>query len=213
MRTVVVDAYDSFVHIIYQYLLELGTGPEVVRSDETSPDRIAAQRPDLVVLGPGPGHPAESGHVEIVRHLQGSVPLFGVCLGHQAIGMAYGASVTTASHLMHGKTSRIVHDGRGALSRQPRPFDATRYHSLIVAESTVPDVLEVTARAADDGYVMGLRHRSLPIESVQFHPESVCTERGLDIFRAFVGEHVPAVRRTEGGHGAHGADGRDVAPA
>lgn len=186
MKALVVDAYDSFVHIIFQYLLELDAGPVVVRSDATDPERVLAERPDLVVLGPGPGHPSVSGHVEIVQQLQGQVPLLGVCLGHQAIGMAYGATVSPAQHLMHGKTSRIVHDGEGALALQEPGFLGTRYHSLIVEEPTVPDELVVSARSEDDGYVMGLRHRTHAIESVQFHPESITTDSGLNVFRSFI---------------------------
>ncbi|GAC1325478.1 MAG: aminodeoxychorismate/anthranilate synthase component II [Mycobacteriales bacterium] len=189
MRTLIVDAYDSFVHIIYQYMLELDAGPVVVRSDATSPALIGAEQPDLVVLGPGPGHPADSGHVEIVRELQGRLPILGICLGHQAIGLAYGATVHPAKHLMHGKTSRIHHDGQGAMRAQSQSFLATRYHSLIVAEDSVPAELLITARSEDDGYVMGLRHVALPIESVQFHPESITTESGLDILRSFIDEH------------------------
>jgi anthranilate synthase/aminodeoxychorismate synthase-like glutamine amidotransferase len=189
MKTIVVDAYDSFVYIIYQYLLELDADPVVVRSGATSPELIAEERPDFVLLGPGPGHPGDSGHVEIVRELQRRVPILGVCLGHQAIGMAYGGTVSAAKHLMHGKSSLIDHDGRGAMSKQESPFLATRYHSLIVEEDSVPVELEITARSLDDGYVMGLRHTSLPIESVQFHPESVTTDSGLNIFRSFIDEY------------------------
>jgi anthranilate synthase component 2 len=197
VKTVVVDAYDSFVYIIFQYLRGLGTGPEVVRSDRTGPAQIAAQAPDLLVLGPGPGHPLESGHVELVKAFAGRIPIFGVCLGHQAIGAAFGGVVRPAKHLMHGKTSRIVHDGRGCFAAQPQLFAATRYHSLIVDEDTVPDELEVSARAEDDGYVMGLRHRTLPIESVQFHPESICTTSGRNVFRSFVDRHLPGQREQQ----------------
>jgi anthranilate synthase component 2 len=189
VKTVIVDAYDSFSHIIYQYLLELGANPVVIRSREASPASIRAVGPRFLLLGPGPGHPRESGHVELVREFQGEMPIFGVCLGHQAIGMAYGGVVSPAKHLMHGKTSRIIHDGLGAMSCYSSPFVATRYHSLIVEEPSVPSVLEVTSRSEDDGYIMGLRHRSLPIESVQFHPESIMTERGIDILRSFMKAH------------------------
>ncbi len=189
MKTVIVDAYDSFSHIIYQYLMELGANPVVVRSKEASVDFIRETDPQLLLLGPGPGHPRESGHVELVQALQGRMPIFGVCLGHQAIGMAYGATVSPAKHLMHGKTSRILHDGMGALGCYGESFTATRYHSLIVEESSVPPALEVSARSEDDGYIMGLRHRTLPIESVQFHPESIMTERGINILRSFMTTH------------------------
>jgi anthranilate synthase component II len=178
-KVLLVDAFDSFVYIVRQYLLTAGADPVVVRSDELRPKDITALRPDLIVLGPGPGHPADSGHVQIVRGFGDRVPIFGVCLGQQAIGLAYGARVRPASHLMHGRTSDIHHDGRGVFTGAPSPLRATRYHSLIVVADTVPDCLQVTASAADDGYVMGLRHRRLPIESVQFHPESICTDNGL----------------------------------
>lgn len=186
MKTVVVDAYDSFVHIIDQYLRSLRANPVVIRSDAATVERVRAEAPDLLVLGPGPGHPVDSGHVELVRAFAIRVPIFGVCLGHQALGVAYGARVSPAQHLMHGKTSRIEHDGQGAFAQQPQRFLATRYHSLVVEEATVPAELEVTARSCDDGYVMGLRHRELPLESVQFHPESITTELGLEIFRSFL---------------------------
>lgn len=191
MRTLIVDAYDSFVYTIYQYFLELDAGPEVVRSGRVNPALVLDDPPDLVVLGPGPGHPVESGHVELVRLLQGRVPLLGVCLGHQAIGVAFGGTVGRARRLVHGKTSVIDHDGRGLFTGYRSTFRATRYHSLVVDEESVPDELEVTARARDDGSVMGLRHRSLPIESVQFHPESICTEGGHGIFRSFLDGLLP----------------------
>ncbi|WP_018639514.1 anthranilate synthase component II [Parafrankia elaeagni] len=189
MRSVIVDAYDSFSHIIYQYLMELGANPVVIRSGEVSSSLIRKLAPQLVLLGPGPGHPRDSGHVDLVRELQGEIPIFGVCLGHQAIAMAYGGVVSPARHLMHGKVSRIVHDGLGAMSCYTGPFTATRYHSLIVEDASVPSVLTVSARSEDDGYIMGLRHRSLPVESVQFHPESIMTEQGIRILRSFMVTH------------------------
>ncbi|MBX6385500.1 MAG: aminodeoxychorismate/anthranilate synthase component II [Microbispora sp.] len=183
MRTLVVDAFDSFVYILHQYLKSVGADPVVLRSTEVTPARVRELRPSAVLLGPGPGHPAASGHVEIVRNLAQEVPILGICLGHQAIGLAYGGHVRPASHLMHGKTSRISHDGKGLFIGMPPLFSATRYHSLIVTEDSVPDCLEISARSLDDGYVMGLRHRTLPVESVQFHPESISTEDGLQMIK------------------------------
>ncbi|MET8551168.1 anthranilate synthase component II [Micromonospora zamorensis] len=186
MRVLLVDAYDSFTHIIDQYLRTLGARTVVVRSRSRSTEQLAALRPDAVVLGPGPGHPAESGHVELVHAFAGRVPLLGVCLGHQAIGLAYGGTVAVARHLMHGKTSVVAHDGRGVFAGAPTPLTVTRYHSLIVADPA-PPALEITARSSDDGYVMGVRHLTLPVEGVQFHPESVLTEDGLRLFDNFLG--------------------------
>ncbi|MEU6040978.1 aminodeoxychorismate/anthranilate synthase component II [Actinomadura sp. NPDC047616] len=187
MRILVVDAFDSFVYILRQYLMSAGANPVMARSNELTAATIRGTAPDAILLGPGPGRPAESGHVEIVREFAGLVPILGVCLGHQAIGLAYGASVVPARHLMHGKTSRIRHDGRGLFAGVPDGFVATRYHSLVVVEDTVPECLEITARSHDDGYVMGLRHRHLPVESVQFHPESIGTEDGMRLITNFVG--------------------------
>lgn len=186
MKVVVVDAYDSFVYILRQYLMTAGTDPVMVRSGELAAGDVSRLRPDAVLLGPGPGHPARSGHVEILREIAGAVPVLGICLGHQAIGLAYGATVRPAGTPMHGKTSRIRHDGRGLFSGMPADFTATRYHSLVVVEETVPECLEVSARSADDGLVMGLRHRRLPIESLQFHPESIWTQDGLRMIGNFV---------------------------
>lgn len=185
MKVLLVDAYDSFTHIIDQYLRTLGAETIVVRSRTRTPDELAEIRPDAVILGPGPGHPADSGHVDLVRRFAGETPLLGVCLGHQAIGLAYGARVEVADHLMHGKTSTIRHDGKGVFAGLGPDPEVTRYHSLIVAGG-LPSDLEVTATSRDDGYVMGLRHRRLPIEGVQFHPESVTTEGGLRLFQNFL---------------------------
>jgi anthranilate synthase component 2 len=185
VRVLLVDAYDSFTHIIDQYLRTLGAATVVVRSRSRTHEQLVALRPDAVVLGPGPGHPADSGHVELVHTFAGRVPLLGVCLGHQAIGLAYGGTVAVARHLMHGKTSEVTHDGRGVFAGAPAPLTVTRYHSLIVADPA-PPALEVTARAADDGYVMGVRHRTLAVEGVQFHPESVMTQDGLRLFDTFL---------------------------
>jgi anthranilate synthase/aminodeoxychorismate synthase-like glutamine amidotransferase len=182
----VVDAFDSFVYIIRQYLMSAGTHPIMVRSNELRLDAVREHRPDSILLGPGPGSPDDSGHVEIVRAFAGEVPILGVCLGHQAIARAYGAAVVPAQHLMHGKTSEIRHDGRRLFHGMSDNFRATRYHSLVVVEDTVPECLEVSAWSTDDNYVMGLRHRWLPVESVQFHPESICTEDGVRLLGNFV---------------------------
>jgi anthranilate synthase component 2 len=190
LRILVIDAFDSFVYILKQYLMSANTIPLMVRSNELRRDDVRELRPDAILLGPGPGHPSVSGHVEIVREFAGQVPMLGVCLGHQAIGLAGGATVVPAQHLMHGKTSRIRHDGRGVFAGMPDGFQATRYHSLVVIEETVPDYLEISAWSEDDGYIMGLRHRWLPIESVQFHPESICTEDGMRMITNFVQAHA-----------------------
>lgn len=186
MRILVVDAFDSFVYILRQYLLSAGADPIVVRSNELTVADIRRMRPDAILLGPGPGHPTESGHVEIVKVFGDQVPIFGVCLGHQAIGIAFGGQVVPARHPVHGKTSNVRHDGTGVFAGMPDDFAATRYHSLVVVENTVPDCLQVSAWSCDDRYVMGLRHRWLPIESVQFHPESIRTDHGLRMIENFI---------------------------
>lgn len=190
MRALVVDAYDSFVHIIYQYLRTLDVDADVVRNDKVSFAAIHRDSPDFILLGPGPGHPADAGYVQLIHEFGSEIPILGICLGHQAIGLAFGGKVERASHLMHGKTSAISHDGRGCFRDQHSPLRATRYHSLIVADAGLPSSLMVTARAGDDNYIMGLRHRLAPIESVQFHPESIYTENGLALFAGFIETHV-----------------------
>ncbi|WP_030666440.1 anthranilate synthase component II [Streptomyces cellulosae] len=185
MKVLLIDAYDSFVHIIDQYLRTLGADTLVVRSLTRTPAALAGLEPDAVVLGPGPGHPADSGHVELVHEFAGRVPLLGVCLGHQAIGLAYGGRIEVAEQVMHGRTSTVRHDGAGLFQGLGHTLEATRYHSLLVAEP-LPEELITTAVAADHGYVMGLRHRTLPVEGVQFHPESVMTTGGLTMMRNFL---------------------------
>jgi para-aminobenzoate synthetase component 2 len=175
-RVLVVDNYDSFVFNLVQYLAQLGADCTVRRNDEVTPDEAAGF--DGVLLSPGPGTPERAGVcVDIVRECAGTVPLLGVCLGHQAIAVAYGGVVERAPELLHGKTSEVLHEGAGVLSGLPSPFTATRYHSLTVRPDSVPDELEVTGRT-EGGVVMGLRHRDLAVEGVQFHPESVLTEGG-----------------------------------
>ena len=196
MKALLIDAYDSFSHIIYQYLRMLDVDTDVVRSGDLSPHDALLHDSDFVLLGPGPGTPEDSGHVEMVTELAGYKPVFGVCLGLQSIATAYGAKVSPAVHQMHGKTSLIEHDGSGVFDGMPQGFTATRYHSLIVEEATVPDSLLITARSKDDGYVMALRHRTDLVEGVQFHPESILTSEGIELFRNFTREvesrRVPA---------------------
>ena len=186
MKTLLIDAEDSFVYIIAQYLRSLGGSAEVVRSDRADARSVNDASFDLVLLGPGPGTPAASGHTALLEALRPEQPVFGVCLGHQAIAEHFGATVGRASVPMHGKRSAVEHDADGAFAGIPTPMMVTRYHSLVVLEETVPDCLQVTARSTDDLAIMGLRHRTRPIEAVQFHPESIGTDHGLDILRAFV---------------------------
>ena len=186
-RVLVIDNYDSFVYNLVQYLGELGAEPIVHRHDAITIDEMDAIAPDAVLISPGPGRPSDAGcSNEAIRHFgERSVPVLGVCLGLQCIGELYGGEVVRAPHVMHGKTSEIRHDGVGVFADLPSPLTATRYHSLVVDRDSVPDVLEVTAES-DDGLVMGLRHRELPIEGVQFHPESILTEAGHDLMRNFL---------------------------
>lgn len=178
-HVVVVDNYDSFTYNLVQYLLSLGATCDVRLNDRTTSEEIEAAKPNGILLSPGPGTPDDAGvTLDVIRNLSGKVPIFGVCLGHQSIGQAYGGNVIRAPRLMHGKTSPIQHDGKGLFIGLPSPFEATRYHSLIVEESSLPAALEVSARTAE-GEIMGLRHKTLPVEGVQFHPESILTDHGL----------------------------------
>jgi anthranilate synthase/aminodeoxychorismate synthase-like glutamine amidotransferase len=182
----VIDNYDSFTYNLVQYLGELGARLEVVRNDALGVDAIAALGPERVVISPGPGTPDQAGvSLEVIRRLGATTPILGVCLGHQAIGRAFGATVARAKTQMHGKTSEIRHDGRGVFAGLPNPFVATRYHSLVVLRETVPDDLEITAWA-EDGEIMGLRHRRYPVEGVQFHPESILTVEGKHLLKNFL---------------------------
>jgi anthranilate synthase component II len=192
-RVVVIDNYDSFVYNLVQYLGELGAEPVVVRNDELDLAGIRALLPDRVLVSPGPGRPADAGiSCEVIAGLGAEgVPVLGVCLGHQCVGEVYGGAVVRAPEIMHGKTSLIHHGGAGVLAGLPDPFVATRYHSLVVDPGSIPECLEVTAHTAD-GTVMGLRHRSLPVQGVQFHPESILTRSGHDLLANFLGVPAPA---------------------
>ena len=182
----VIDNYDSFTYNLVQYLGELGQEVRVVRNDAMTVEEIAALKPERIVISPGPCTPKEAGiSVETIKRLAGSIPILGVCLGHQSIGEAFGGEVVRAERLMHGKTSMIRHDQRTVFRNLPNPFEATRYHSLIVRRESLPSCLEVSAETAE-GEIMGLRHRILPIEGVQFHPESILTRPGKDLLRNFL---------------------------
>jgi len=188
----VIDNYDSFTYNLVQYLGELGAELRVVRNDAHDVDAITRMAPERIVISPGPGNPDQAGvSLEVIRRLGPTTPLLGVCLGHQAIGQAFGATVARARVQMHGKTSLISHDGRGVFAGLANPFVATRYHSLVVVPETVPAELEITARA-EDGTVMGLRHRRFPIEGVQFHPESILTVEGKRLLANFLGARTEA---------------------
>jgi anthranilate synthase component II len=183
-----IDNYDSFTYNLVQYFGELGQEVKVVRNDEMSVEEIAALEPERIVLSPGPCTPNEAGvSLDVIRHLAGKLPILGVCLGHQAIGQAYGGHIVHAKTLMHGKVSSIHHSGKGVFAGLPSPYSATRYHSLAIERATCPAELEVTAWT-EDGEIMGVRHRSLPIEGVQFHPESILTEHGHELLRNFLSE-------------------------
>jgi anthranilate synthase/aminodeoxychorismate synthase-like glutamine amidotransferase len=183
-----IDNYDSFTYNLYQYLGELGAQTRVVRNDEISVEEALALGPARIVISPGPGTPDQAGiSVDLIRQAAGRIPLLGVCLGHQALGQAFGARIRRAPILMHGKTSEIRHDGRTIFAGLPEPFTATRYHSLVVVRDTLPDCLEVSAWT-DDGTIMALRHRQLPLEGVQFHPESILTATGKALLRNFLGQ-------------------------
>lgn len=185
-RVLVIDNYDSFVYILVQYLGELGADPIVVRNDAKSLDELIAIQPDAVLVSPGPGLPDNAGlSIDVIDQFAGECPVLGVCLGHQSIGQLYGGNVIRAPELMHGKTSVMRHKADGVFAGLPNPLVATRYHSLIVERSTLPDVLEVTAET-DDGLIMGLRHQELDVEGVQFHPESVLTMGGMDLVKNFL---------------------------
>jgi len=186
----VLDNYDSFTYNLVQYLGEMGQEIVVRRNDQTTIEHIAESKPSHILISPGPCTPQEAGiSIDLIRHFAGKVPVLGVCLGHQAIGAAFGGKVVRAAHLMHGKTSAVEHDGRTVFRGVPSPLQATRYHSLIVAVEGLPDELEVSAHTVDQNgtrVIMGLRHKHFPVEGVQFHPESVLTQHGRDLLRNFL---------------------------
>ncbi|PAD27984.1 aminodeoxychorismate/anthranilate synthase component II [Paenibacillus sp. 7523-1] len=186
----VIDNYDSFTYNLVQYLGELGETVEVRRNDEIDLAGIEALAPDHILISPGPCTPNEAGiSLAVIDHFKGSIPIFGVCLGHQAIGQAFGGSVIRADRMMHGKTSEMHHHGTSVFAGLPSPFTATRYHSLIVERSSLPDCLEITAETAE-GEIMGLRHKEFAIEGVQFHPESIITDHGHQMLRNFLSQKV-----------------------
>ncbi|CAI6085894.1 Aminodeoxychorismate/anthranilate synthase component 2 [Paenibacillus sp. JJ-100] len=189
----VIDNYDSFTYNLVQYLGELGETVEVRRNDEIDLAGIEALAPDHILISPGPCTPNEAGiSLAVIDHFKGSIPIFGVCLGHQAIGQAFGGNVIRADRMMHGKTSEMLHTGTSVFAGLPSPFTATRYHSLIVERSSLPDCLEITAETAE-GEIMGLRHKEYAIEGVQFHPESIITDHGHQILRNFLSQQKATV--------------------
>jgi anthranilate synthase/aminodeoxychorismate synthase-like glutamine amidotransferase len=182
----VIDNYDSFTYNLVQYFGELGADPVVKRNDTISPEEIGKLNPTRVVISPGPGKPTDAGiSMEVIRRMGPTIPILGVCLGHQCIAEVYGGKVVRADRLMHGKTSPIRHQGTGVFAGLPNPFEATRYHSLIVERSSVPACLQVTADTAE-GEIMGLQHREFPVHGVQFHPESILSREGKDLLRNFL---------------------------
>ena len=195
MRLLMIDNYDSFTFNLVQYLQELGAEVRVERNDALSVAEIEALAPDKIVISPGPCTPNEAGvSLDVLRELGPRIPVFGVCLGYQALGQVYGGRVVRAGRIMHGKTSPIHHEGKGVFAGLPTPFEATRYHSLVVERDSLPDCLEITAwtEDADGGIdeIMGLRHKTLPVEGVQFHPESILTQHGHDLLGNFLREHA-----------------------
>ena len=195
-----IDNYDSFTYNLVQYFGELGQFVEVHRNDQISIDTIEALNPDYLVISPGPCTPHEAGiSVEAIRHFAGKIPIFGVCLGHQSIGQAFGAEIVRAKEVMHGKTSPVYHRDEGVFQGLPNPVETTRYHSLVIDQNSLPDCLEVTAwtqdAAGEFDEIMGVRHKSLPIEGVQFHPESILTDYGHQMLKNFLEQHAPTASK------------------
>jgi anthranilate synthase/aminodeoxychorismate synthase-like glutamine amidotransferase len=204
-RILMVDNYDSFTYNLVQYLAELGADVDVRRNDAVTPDEVEALAPDAVVISPGPCTPREAGvSMAVIERFTGTIPILGVCLGHQAIGDVFGGAIVRAPRVMHGKTSPIHHDGRGVFSGLPDPFDATRYHSLVIDPATLPAVLERTAWTAE-GEIMGVRHREHFVEGVQFHPESILTHEGKRLLANFLARVPAPAAGTSGAFGAFGS--------
>jgi anthranilate synthase/aminodeoxychorismate synthase-like glutamine amidotransferase len=181
-----IDNYDSFTYNLYQYLSELGADVKVVRNDKTTLDEIEGMEPEQIIISPGPSTPQQAGiSNDVIRRFGSKLPLLGVCLGHQCVGYSYGGTVASAGRIMHGKSSPIHHSNTGVFAGMPNPFSAIRYHSLAIERDNLPECLEITAWT-DDGEIMGVRHRSHPVQGVQFHPESFMTERGKDILKNFL---------------------------
>ncbi|SUZ91769.1 uncharacterized protein METZ01_LOCUS44623 [marine metagenome] len=181
-----IDNYDSFTYNLVQYMGELGADIRVERNDRISIDEIESLAPKKIVISPGPCTPAKAGiSVEVIKYFSGKVPILGVCLGHQSVGAAFGGEIIKAGKLMHGKTSEVRHDGKTLFKDLPNPFTATRYHSLVLNRKTLPDCFEITAES-DDNEIMGIRHKELPVEGVQFHPESILTPNGKDLLKNFI---------------------------
>ena len=184
-----IDNYDSFTYNLVQYIGELGVEVKVVRNDEFTIAEIEQLAPQIIVVSPGPCTPNEAGiSLDVITYFAGKIPILGVCLGHQSIGQAFGGKVIRAERLMHGKTSPVFHDGKGVNTEMPNPFQATRYHSLLVEKESLPDCLEVTSWT-EEGEIMGLRHKEYAVEGVQYHPESIMTEQGKKLIRNFIGVH------------------------
>ncbi len=196
MKVLILDNYDSFVYNLAQYVGSLGAEPIVMRNDEVSPRQVNDMRPERIIISPGPGDPSDGRDFgvcgAVLKGISRDVPTLGVCLGNQGIGYAFGGKIARAGRVMHGKTSRIVHDGKGVLEGVGNPLQATRYHSLVVQKEGLPAELKVTALALDDAEIMGLRHVEYPIEGVQFHPESIMTPEGMKIVKNFVEKGVRA---------------------
>jgi anthranilate synthase component 2 len=190
MKVLIIDNYDSFVYNLAQYVGEMGASPQVFRNDKVTLKQAAALKPDRIIISPGPENPQDKKYFGvcegILKSMSKEIPTLGVCLGHQGIGAVFGGKVVRASRLMHGKTSMMVHDGRGVLKGLKNPFEATRYHSLAIDKQSVPDCLKVTALSMDDAEIMGVRHLKYPIEGVQYHPESIMTHEGKKIIKNFL---------------------------